>query len=80
MKKSTLKVTYLKLQIDLMNDTLAYFSEKLSTKIIDRTQFIIRYDPHGGYYTLFIQCKSRTDALKIRDIHEEFIYEHCFKA
>ena len=80
MRKTTLRVTYLKTQIDIMNDTLSYLSERLSTKVIDNTQFIIRYNPHGGYYNLFIQCKSKTDALTIKDIHEEFIKEHIFKA
>ena len=80
MKKTTLRVTYMKPQINIMNDTLSYLSDRLSTKVLDNTQFIINYNPRGGYYTLFIQCKSKTDALTIKDIHEEYIKEHIFKA
>ena len=80
MRKTTLKVTYMKSQINTMDATLAYLTERLSVNIINDTQFVIRYNPHGGYYSLFIQCKSKTDALKIRDIHEEYVKEHIFKA
>lgn len=33
MKKSTLKITYLKLQIDLMNDTLSYFRKNFPQRL-----------------------------------------------
>ena len=71
MKKTTLKLLFMASQLNQLEETLKFFTEKLSSKIIDHTEFIIRYNPRGGYYNLYIQCRSRKDALHIVDIYEE---------
>ena len=79
-KKTTLKITFTKSQLPLINETLEKLTRDLSTQIIDSTQFIIRYNPRGGYYNLYIQCESRKNAQAIKDIHDSYCIERIFES
>ena len=77
-KKTTLRITYLKTQLQLMDKTLSDLTGSLSTEIINTTQFIIRYNPRGGYYNVFIQCISKKNAMIIKNIFESKMVERVF--
>lgn len=58
-----------------MQDLLSYFTEHGSTRLLQRTEFVILYNPWGGYYNLHIKVKTIKDGnefqLLIKRYNEE---------
>lgn len=74
-KKVVICSTFRTTQVTIMNDILKLLSGELSTKVIQRTEFIIKFNPYGGYYNLFIHAWSTKDAQMIRRIMVGYIKE-----
>lgn len=79
-KKVILRISYFKSQLDLMNETLELLTADLSVTILEKTRFIIEYNPRGGYYNLFIHCDSKKNAQIIKDLHDSYNVERVFKS
>ncbi len=79
-KPKIIMITFTKRTISTMDDLLSYFTEKGATRLIDKTKFVILYNPYGGYYNLQIRAQSIKDAnefeLLIKKYNEQRRYDH----
>ena len=51
-----------------MTDLLSYITTYSSSLLLTKTGFVIKYNPFGGYYGLFIECESKKHANAFRTI------------
>lgn len=65
--------TYKTTQIIIMNEVLRYLSGELSTKVLQRTEFKITFNPWGGYYNLYIHTWSKKDGQLIERMIDEYL-------
>lgn len=79
-KKVTLRISYFKSQLNLMNETLELLTADLSITILEKTRFLIEYNPRGGYYNLNILCDSKKNAQVIKELHDSYTVERVFKS
>lgn len=68
MKPQVISKLFNKYNYSIMHDLLSYITANTSTKILQETDFIIKYNPFGGYYNLLIKCCSIINTKAIEKI------------